>query len=543
MSDTSEDALDQCRRTCQPTVINDQHRHPVAKDLLKTKTNLWAELPLELQQQILDHSDALTQYLNDHNGYWRLFAESAEYSSLQNDADSSSQRQPLATSTTDTPTAAAILKESALELRRKRIGMDIWKVVFQIDWEGSLKSLPCKYLPVNDFHQCLQYVHSKAMLAKLKADVLAVFSHKASVHGYNDMYTCSEDLDYTINTILKDIAMRNCWHDVLSDLERTKYHDDGDAERNDVRLKYDCILKVHLAFFLHLSNTETSTTNDTNYNITIKENDWKDIFYSACLHGYLDVVRHLHTTRSDCCISRLSNPEHPPRQTAIEAASQNGHMDIVEYLFENCKETQTSPDMWKWALYKSAIAGHLPIFRYIHHKLQKNFTSFSTSPNGITEFCIPGTMEKAAENGHLSIVEYMNSHNLDSNWNHRALRSAAESGHLEIVAYLHESWGCVKEKCDAGVLDSAASLGRLEVVKYLCGDVLESGYGADIGGDAMERSELRTSGLDGGGGGHGEHQRRLSRRRCQSGNVERAKNYAAMNRHFDVVEYLSALQL
>jgi hypothetical protein len=70
----------------------------------KDTKNLWGPLPLELRHRILTNADALTKYLN---GYL---------------TDQQLQQMP-------------------------NEGAKIWKIAFEIDWQGDLNLLPKEYLP------------------------------------------------------------------------------------------------------------------------------------------------------------------------------------------------------------------------------------------------------------------------------------------------------------------------------------------------------------------------------------------------------------
>jgi hypothetical protein len=69
-----------------------------------------------------------------------------------------------------------------------------------------------------------------------------------------------------------------------------------------------------------------------------------------------------------------------------------------------------------------------------------------------------GTLEIAAENGHLHILQYFR-----HSWNANVIRAAAQAGHLHIVKYLHEN-GC---PWDHKVTAGAANVGHLHCLKYL----------------------------------------------------------------------------
>lgn len=72
-------------------------------------------------------------------------------------------------------------------------------------------------------------------------------------------------------------------------------------------------------------------------------------------------------------------------------------------------------------------------------------------------------MDDAAANGHLEVVQWLNS-NRKEGCSIRAMNHAALNGHLHVVKWLHET---NVGACTNNAMDNAAKNGHLEIVKFL----------------------------------------------------------------------------
>jgi len=137
---------------------------------------------------------------------------------------------------------------------------------------------------------------------------------------------------------------------------------------------------------------------------------------------------------------------------AFECAAENGHLDIMKYLYENrCYRAGDVP------LINAATNGHLEVLKWLH--TQEYYNSFL---GYIKVFILTSRVcTSAVGNGHFEIVKWL--HKNQCFWDSDACLSAAENGHLEILKYLHEN-ECHWNKHAYYV---AAKNGHIEILKYL----------------------------------------------------------------------------
>ncbi|GMF41367.1 unnamed protein product [Phytophthora fragariaefolia] len=225
-------------------------------------------------------------------------------------------------------------------------------------------------------------------------------------------------------------------------------------------------------------------------------------------------------------LRRNAVPREDSLKKVMEAAAAAGTVDVVEWLFKKCHasaedalwsaQTNKQWETAKWILENCGIVGPwidwdlpakdgaLSFLRYLR----------SHSIGG------PGfyTLQVAAWNGHLEIVE----------WLHSELRvpfsptvwHAGDNGHLHVVKWLHENG---YKHGRAAVMDSAAMYGQIHVVKWLHEHRAEGCSEQAMDGAALE--------------GHLEVIRWLHENRSE-GCTNAAMNAAASRGHLEVVKWL-----
>ncbi|RLN51062.1 hypothetical protein BBJ29_007564 [Phytophthora kernoviae] len=160
----------------------------------------------------------------------------------------------------------------------------------------------------------------------------------------------------------------------------------------------------------------------------------------AAAGGHIKLLRKLYAAaENDKDKSGFSTRE---VETSLEAAAQNGHLEVVKFLHINF------PDRGKtWALEFAATNGHLAVLTWLHeHGGDKDRFTMSA-------------FDDAAENGHLEVVKWLHS-NRREGCTTQAMDWAAQAGHLEVVQWLHENRN---EGCSTMAIDSAASNGHLHL--------------------------------------------------------------------------------
>jgi hypothetical protein len=114
---------------------------------------------------------------------------------------------------------------------------------------------------------------------------------------------------------------------------------------------------------------------------------------------------------------------------AIRDASENGHLDVVKYLYENTKADPIAMDNFaiKWA----ADNGHLNVVKYLHENTKADLTADDDY-----------TIEWASIIGHLDIVKYLCENtevdHMDMDMVNGAIQLAIIYGHMDVVKYLRE---------------------------------------------------------------------------------------------------------
>jgi serine/threonine-protein phosphatase 6 regulatory ankyrin repeat subunit B len=191
-------------------------------------------------------------------------------------------------------------------------------------------------------------------------------------------------------------------------------------------------------------------------------------FSETALHaasdaGHLNVVKRLleHGANLESRDSR--------DKTALHTASEAGHLDIVKWLLEHGADLESTNYQDKTALYIASESGQLEILQFLlqNHAKPDSIATYENQRNAL---------HIASINGHLEIVELLLKNNLDPNVADRleetALHHAAENGHSAVVKCLLDNGS----KIDAGnwkkdtPLHLAASklyTGHVDVVEVL----------------------------------------------------------------------------
>jgi Ankyrin repeats (3 copies) len=154
---------------------------------------------------------------------------------------------------------------------------------------------------------------------------------------------------------------------------------------------------------------------------------------SAALNGFLEIVKWLHSNRTEGCT-----------KNSMDFAAMNGHLEIVKFLHLNRTEGCTTYAM-NWA----TQSGHLDVVQWLHCNR--------------TEGCTSRAMDYAAERGHLEVVKWLHC-NRTEGCTANAMDFAAGGGHLDVVKFLHLNR---TEGCTTNAMDHAARYGRLDVVEFL----------------------------------------------------------------------------
>ena len=129
-----------------------------------------------------------------------------------------------------------------------------------------------------------------------------------------------------------------------------------------------------------------------------------------------------------------------------QAAASLGYFHIVKWYYGNIPKR---PNSGMETMDAAAGNGHLDIVEWLHEN----------DDDG----CTHDAMDLAASNGFLNVVEWLHNNRHEGS-SQSGMDKAAENGHFGIVKFLHENR---TEGCTPAAMDGAAGNGHLDIVKYL----------------------------------------------------------------------------
>lgn len=193
--------------------------------------------------------------------------------------------------------------------------------------------------------------------------------------------------------------------------------------------------------------------------------------------------------------------------TDLAAAVENGHADVVQWLFEHEGSVERDwgrfmagvvrrgdLELLEWLLDRgyaerqlapptmddAAWGGHLDMLQWLYHHGYVHHASFAlehAARNGyleIVEWLVryhpvgnaSRALDAAARENHLHVVRWLLEHNLGRGAK-SGMHQAAIRGHLEVAQYLHEQGFHGLASVSCGTMLRAAGRGFLDVVKWL----------------------------------------------------------------------------
>ncbi|EGG19747.1 hypothetical protein DFA_00325 [Cavenderia fasciculata] len=182
----------------------------------------------------------------------------------------------------------------------------------------------------------------------------------------------------------------------------------------------------------------------------------ENVLFERRMHSITKYCGHPNA-RLDTLLQLLEwSPDYNPNQDVVTGLEKtyysllainvvkSGHSDILTYLMNvypniNLNKTKES----------AAEFGYLLILQILD-TLEKG-GNYSTNE-----------MNRAAKNGHLSVVEYL--HNQGAKCTDIAMDYSACRGHFDVLKFLHFNRS---EGCTTDAMDGAASIGNMEILKFL----------------------------------------------------------------------------
>ncbi|XP_066471312.1 protein fem-1 homolog C [Tiliqua scincoides] len=213
--------------------------------------------------------------------------------------------------------------------------------------------------------------------------------------------------------------------------------------------------------------------------------DLKTAVFNAARDGKLRLLTKLLANKTKEEVALLMSDK-TNGATPLLMAARYGHLDMVEYLLEQCSASievggsvnfdgetiEGAPPLWA-----ASAAGHLKVVQsLLNHGASVNNTTLTNST----------PLRAACFDGHLEIVKYLVEHKADlevsNRHGHTCLMISCYKGHREIAQYLLEKGADVNRKSVKGntALHDCAESGSLEIMKMLlkyCAKMEKDGYG------------------------------------------------------------------
>ncbi|XP_040277580.1 protein fem-1 homolog C isoform X1 [Bufo bufo] len=224
--------------------------------------------------------------------------------------------------------------------------------------------------------------------------------------------------------------------------------------------------------------------------------DLKTAVYNAARDGKLRLLSKLLENKAKDEVVMLM-AEKTNGATPLLMAARYGHLDMVDYLLDQCSASveiggsvnfdgetiEGAPPLWA-----ASAAGHLKVVQsLLDHGASVNNTTLTNST----------PLRAACFDGHLEIVKYLVEHKADlevaNRHGHTCLMISCYKGHKEIAQFLLEKGADVNRKSVKGntALHDCAESGSLEIMKMLLK------YGARMEKDGYGMTPLLSASVTG----------------------------------------------
>jgi ankyrin repeat protein len=169
--------------------------------------------------------------------------------------------------------------------------------------------------------------------------------------------------------------------------------------------------------------------------------------YHSCEHGHIQVVR--------CLLARMEELGLPSSPSNIMCTAANhGHLALVQWVYEHYGR-KAEANLFEGArgltaLEAAAENSHLEVVQFLHGieaawRSKRKKRTIATN----IRMCSAKGMDVAARGGHLAVVKWLHANRLEG-CTTAAMDGAAGNGHLDVVEWLHanRSEGCTSAAMD-----------------------------------------------------------------------------------------------
>ncbi|KAL6404907.1 Ankyrin repeat-containing domain [Ilyonectria robusta] len=197
----------------------------------------------------------------------------------------------------------------------------------------------------------------------------------------------------------------------------------------------------------------------------------------ASQNGHIGIVQFLLERGAD------TSPHHSRVDSVIQYASAKGHEEIIRLLVEHGADVNCRSGARGSAIQQASCGGHLSIVKFLlEHGADVNCRAGAGG----------SAIQQASLEGHVSVVKFLLEHGADINCQagvgRSAIHQASFRGHRSVVKFLLEHGAAFNEPGEQGTaLQAAASQGRTGVVKLLLKK------GADINLQALSTRVPKTA--------------------------------------------------
>ncbi|KAH7460622.1 hypothetical protein PRIC2_005900 [Phytophthora ramorum] len=166
---------------------------------------------------------------------------------------------------------------------------------------------------------------------------------------------------------------------------------------------------------------------------------------AALYSGRLDMLQFLH----DEFHNKMAEDVVVDTQDAVAHAAANGRLDLVQWYCE-----MKGPYAFGWSVMDAAVAqNHMHVVQYLDAHVGNR--------------CTRRGLERAARNGHLEVVKWLNDTRYYEIRTFQSLENAIAGGHLHIVEYVMHNVEVAYTSWTQAALTASVSFGQRHILQWL----------------------------------------------------------------------------